>query len=67
MVKNVGPRAMVVLILCSVLLTASAFAQSVARFDASSLVKLGDNLKYGSYIIYKIGEGIYQSPEQGPN
>ena len=53
MVKNVMPRAMVVFILCSVLLATSAFAQSVTPFNASPLVKLGDEVKYGSYIILK--------------
>jgi len=47
MVKNVLPRIMAVLILCSVLLTTSAFEQSVTPFKASSLVKLGDEVKYG--------------------
>jgi glyoxylase-like metal-dependent hydrolase (beta-lactamase superfamily II) len=65
MVSNSMPRAMVVLILCSVLLATSVFAQSVAPFSASSLVKLGDNIKYGSYIIYKIGAGIYQLNDPG--
>ncbi len=65
MVRNLVPRAMVVSILCSLLLTTSAFAQSAASFDASPLVKLGDNVKYGSYIIYKIGQGIYQINDPG--
>jgi glyoxylase-like metal-dependent hydrolase (beta-lactamase superfamily II) len=65
MAKNVRSRAMAVLVLCSVLVTASALAQSVAPFKASSLVKLGDNAKYGSYVIYKIGEGIYQLNDPG--
>jgi glyoxylase-like metal-dependent hydrolase (beta-lactamase superfamily II) len=65
MVKKVMPRATIVLFLCSVLFTTSAFAQSVVPFNASSLVKLGDEVKYGSYVIRKIGEGIYQFNDPG--
>jgi glyoxylase-like metal-dependent hydrolase (beta-lactamase superfamily II) len=65
MVKNVVPRAIVVLVLSSVLLATFAFAEEVIPFNASPLVKLGDSVKYGSYIIYKIGEGIYHINDPG--
>ena len=65
MVRNVVPRATIILALCSVLLATSAFAQSVTPFKASALVKLGDEVKYGSYLIRKIGEGIYQFNDPG--
>jgi glyoxylase-like metal-dependent hydrolase (beta-lactamase superfamily II) len=65
MVRNVMPRAMVVIILCGVLLTTSAFAQSVTPFNASPLVKMGDEVKYGSYLIRKIGDGAYQINDPG--
>jgi glyoxylase-like metal-dependent hydrolase (beta-lactamase superfamily II) len=57
-------RTAVALILCG-LFTVRAFAQTVPPFDASGLVNLGDSVKYGSYIIYKIGEGIYKINDPG--
>jgi glyoxylase-like metal-dependent hydrolase (beta-lactamase superfamily II) len=65
MVKKVMQRVMAGLILCSVLLATSAFAETVTPFKASGLVKLGDEVKYGSYLIRKIGEGIYQFNDPG--
>ena len=65
MVNNVIARVMVVLFLCSFLLAAFAFAAEVTPFSASPLVKLGDEVKYGSYIIRKIGDGIYQINDPG--
>jgi glyoxylase-like metal-dependent hydrolase (beta-lactamase superfamily II) len=43
----------------------SAFAQSVAPFKAVSLVKPGDEVKYGSYLIRKIGDKAYQINDPG--
>jgi glyoxylase-like metal-dependent hydrolase (beta-lactamase superfamily II) len=63
--KNVMPRVVAMVILCSTLLAIPTSAQSVAPFNASSLVKLGDNVKYGSYIITQIGEGIYLINDPG--
>jgi glyoxylase-like metal-dependent hydrolase (beta-lactamase superfamily II) len=60
MARKVLLRATVVLFLCSCLLAVFTFAQEVAPFNASGLVKLGDKIRYGSYSIYEIGEGIYQ-------
>ena len=48
------------LVLCSLWFAMPAKAQSVTPFDAGKLVNQGDNVKYGSYIVYKIGDGIYQ-------
>jgi glyoxylase-like metal-dependent hydrolase (beta-lactamase superfamily II) len=63
--KNFIARTFGVLITCSVLFTTSMFAQPVTPFPASKLVKTGDNVKYGSYIVYKIGEGIYKINDPG--
>jgi glyoxylase-like metal-dependent hydrolase (beta-lactamase superfamily II) len=61
MVRN----AAVVPVLCSMLLASSASAESGASFDASPLAKLGDKTGYGSYVIYKIGEGIFHLNDPG--
>jgi glyoxylase-like metal-dependent hydrolase (beta-lactamase superfamily II) len=60
MARKVMLSAVAVLLLCSFLLATSAFAQEIAPFSAAGLVKLGDKIRYGSYSIFKIGEGIYQ-------
>jgi glyoxylase-like metal-dependent hydrolase (beta-lactamase superfamily II) len=60
MVRRVIPRSLVALFLCGLLLTTFAFAQEIAPFSASQLVKLGDKVRYGSYTIHEIGEGSYQ-------
>jgi glyoxylase-like metal-dependent hydrolase (beta-lactamase superfamily II) len=65
MVRNARPRATAVRGLCSLLLASSAFAGSEGAFDASPLVKLGDKTSYGSYVIYKIGEGVYHLNDPG--
>lgn len=52
------------LIVCG-LFTVRAFAQPAPPFDASGLVNPGDNVKYGSYVIYKIGDGIYKINDPG--
>jgi glyoxylase-like metal-dependent hydrolase (beta-lactamase superfamily II) len=60
------PRTMVaVFILCSVLLGTPAFAELSTAFNASPLVKLGDEVRYGSYLVRKIGDGIYQINDPG--
>jgi glyoxylase-like metal-dependent hydrolase (beta-lactamase superfamily II) len=60
MARNSMPRARVVLMPCIFMLATFAFATEVTPFNASALVKLGDNVRYGSYKIIKIGEGVYQ-------
>ena len=47
------------------LAAAYAFGQAVPSFNASGLVKLGDSVKYGSYSIIKLGDGIYQLKDSG--
>jgi glyoxylase-like metal-dependent hydrolase (beta-lactamase superfamily II) len=63
--RSVMPHITAVLILCSVLISSSAFAQKVAPFKAAPLVKLGDEVKYGSYLIRKIGDKAYQINDPG--
>ena len=58
-------RVLLSAILVVSLATAHALGQAVPAFDASRLVKLGDTVKYGSYEIVKIGEGIYQLKDFG--
>jgi glyoxylase-like metal-dependent hydrolase (beta-lactamase superfamily II) len=41
------------------------FGQAAPAFKPSGLEKLGDSVKYGSYSIIKIGEGIYQIADRG--
>jgi hypothetical protein len=53
------------LILVGVLFTGTINAQTVAPFKASSLVKPGDEIKYGSYLIRKIGDKAYQINDPG--
>lgn len=65
MIRRVMPWVMVVLFLCGLLLATSALAQTVAPFKATGLVNLGDEVKYGSYLIRKIGDGIYQFNDPG--
>ena len=40
-------------------------AREAAPFDGSALVTLGDSVGYGSYLIYKIGEGVYKINDPG--
>jgi glyoxylase-like metal-dependent hydrolase (beta-lactamase superfamily II) len=61
---NVVPRILTVLAFCS-LPAPSASAQAVAPFDRSPLVALGNDVKYGSYVVYKIGEGAYKINDPG--
>ena len=65
MVKNVISRFMSIFILYSILLITTAFGQSVTPFNASQLVKPGDEIKYGSYLIRKIGDKAYQINDPG--
>jgi glyoxylase-like metal-dependent hydrolase (beta-lactamase superfamily II) len=60
MVRRSISRSAAILILCSLLGVTVAPAQEVAPFNASQLAKLGDKIRYGSYSIYKIGDGVYQ-------
>jgi len=40
-------------------------ASTTSEFDSSKLIKLGDSVNYGSYIVYKIGDGIYKICDKG--
>jgi hypothetical protein len=61
MLRNVIQYAILVLGLAA----ACAFGQAAPVFNASELVKLGDSVKYGSYWIIKLGDGIYQLKDPG--
>ena len=58
-------RTITLLFACAVSCATTAFAQPAGAFDASKLVKLGDEVKYGSYVVRKIGEGAYQINDPG--
>lgn len=47
------------------LATVCAVGQAAPAFNASGLVKVGDSVKYGSYEVIKIGEGIFQLKDGG--
>jgi glyoxylase-like metal-dependent hydrolase (beta-lactamase superfamily II) len=47
------------------LASSPAFGQAVPAFNSSGLVKLGDVVRYGSYEVIKIGDGIYQLKDSG--
>jgi glyoxylase-like metal-dependent hydrolase (beta-lactamase superfamily II) len=48
-----------------VLAAALARGQSVPSFDASHLLKPGDEVKYGSYIVIRLADGIYRLKDPG--
>jgi glyoxylase-like metal-dependent hydrolase (beta-lactamase superfamily II) len=54
-----------VILLFSGLFSTSAIAQSVTPFNAASLIKPGDEARYGSYLIRKIGDNIFQINDPG--
>ncbi len=45
--------------------TTSAISQQVTPFDASTLIKPGDEVRYCSYLIRKIGDRIFQINDPG--
>ena len=61
MFRNSIRRAMLILGLAAV----CAFGQAAPAFKPTGLVKLGDSVKYGSYSIIKLGDGIYQIADRG--
>ncbi len=63
--KNLMTHFIVILILSGLLLPCSAFAQNITPFDPSKLVNLGDEVKYGSYLIRKIGDKAFQINDPG--
>jgi glyoxylase-like metal-dependent hydrolase (beta-lactamase superfamily II) len=65
MVTHVVPRLVAALALGSAFPPAPASAEAVPPFDSSGLVALGDSVKYGSYVVYKIGDGVYKINDPG--
>ena len=65
MFSNVLRRAIMALILSACLLATFATAQAVPAFDPSTLLQPGDSVRYGSYKIVRIGDGIYQINDPG--
>ncbi len=61
----VSARILGIFIVCITLLSTSAVGKTVAPFDASPLVTIGDSVSYGSYIIYKLDEGIFKINDPG--
>lgn len=53
------------ILIMAVLITAGSCRQSDTGFDPSVLVNPGDNVAYGSYVIYKIGDNIYKINDPG--
>ncbi len=45
--------------------TTSAIAQPVTPFNAATLIKPGDEVRYGSYLIRKIGDRVFQINDPG--
>jgi S-formylglutathione hydrolase FrmB/glyoxylase-like metal-dependent hydrolase (beta-lactamase superfamily II) len=45
--------------------TTSAISQQVTPFNASALIKTGDEVRYGSYFIRKIGDRVFQINDPG--
>lgn len=47
------------------LTAASTVAQTVPTFDPSGLTRPGDSMRYGSYEVIRIGDGIFQLKDSG--
>ena len=45
--------------------TTSAIAQPVTPFNSSTLIKMGDEVRYSSYLIRKLGDGVFQINDPG--
>ncbi len=67
MIKKVAVvNTMAVLFVSGMLLSmVSCTQKSDTSFDTSALVKPGDNVEYGSYVIYEIGNEIYKISDPG--
>ena len=66
MSRSLVPRVVASLFVCTALPATPALAEGAATFDASPLVAVGDTVRYGSYTVKKIGEGIYQLDDRSP-
>ncbi len=64
MMRKVIRRVLIALMICGSM-TGPAIAQAATSFSAAALINVGDNVKYGSYVVYKIGEGIYKINDPG--
>ena len=53
--------AFILTVLCSVY----AVAQAVAPFNAAALAHDGDQVKYGSYLVIRVGDGIFKINDPG--
>lgn len=53
------------LIFTSLLIIGTGCVRPEKVFDVSGLIKPGDNVTFGSYVIYKIDEGIYKINDPG--
>jgi glyoxylase-like metal-dependent hydrolase (beta-lactamase superfamily II) len=59
------PQFFIVIFLTIILLTGSSCSKDKNPFDHSALVNPGDTVRYGSYVIYKIGDGVYMINDPG--
>jgi glyoxylase-like metal-dependent hydrolase (beta-lactamase superfamily II) len=55
----------VIILVCLLISGFACTQQPTTGFDPSKLEQLGDSVHYGSYSIYKIGEGIYKINDPG--
>ena len=64
---NFGPAMYKAMLMFSILITCFACTQkaTTSGFDHSSLTHPGDSMHYGSYIVYKIGDGVYKICDPG--
>jgi glyoxylase-like metal-dependent hydrolase (beta-lactamase superfamily II) len=58
-------RTITLLFAWGVSIACPAFAQPAAAFDASKLARPGDEVKYGSYLVRKIGDRAFQINDPG--
>jgi glyoxylase-like metal-dependent hydrolase (beta-lactamase superfamily II) len=65
MIKSIISVKAVEIFLFCWLFTPFAMAQPVVPFDAAALIKPGDEVSYGSYLIRKIGDSVYQINDPG--
>lgn len=66
MIKGVSGFIAVIVLFC-ILVSSFAYTQAATTsdFDSSKLIKPGDSVNYGSYIVYKIGDGVYKICDKG--
>ena len=65
MMKHAVRRLAAALMICS-LFAAHGLAQAAAAtFNAAALRNTGDSVKYGSYVVHQVGDGIYKINDPG--